>query len=690
MAKPPPTIVDRIRDQGDFVLAGGVIGLVGIMLVPLPPFLLDLLLSSSIALALLLFLGAMYARKPVEFSVFPTVLLVATVFRLALNVASTRLILLHGSDGTSAAGSVIESFGQFVVGGNYVVGAIVFAILVIINFVVITKGSGRVAEVAARFTLDALPGKQMAIDAELNAGMIDESTARTRRSEVTREADFYGAMDGASKFIRGDAIAGIIITMVNVIGGAVIGVAQKGMPLGEAVQTYSILTIGDGLAGQVPALVVSIAAGMLVTRVQDVRDRALHLQVGSQLLENPRVMALVTAALLGLALIPGLRIPFLLLAALSGFLAWSGPPTVTEEDEDEPSPQASREPTPADLLPIETLAIEVAVDVLYLVDERRGGEILQRIQRIRSQFATDLGLLIPSVHLRDDMNLGNGQYVVRLRGEEIGRGRVYPRQHMALDPGTAQGQVEGIATTDPVFGLPAWWILDEHVLRAQQLGYSVVDVPTVLTTHLVELLYTHGHEIFDGPQLDEMLARISETDRRLVDDLVPDTLSRQTLLRVFRNLIREGISVRDGQTILEALARFADRTTEADVLTEFVRQGMARHITHRFTDEDGAIHYVRLAQDAEAAVLRGLQSTNGQAPNLVLDPEIARILIVGLREKVESYGGPGQAVVLCPPLARGALKRLLERVLPRIPVLSSAELLATAKLEPVGTVQLSQ
>jgi len=690
MAKSPPTIIDRIRDQGDFVLAGGVIGLVGIMLIPLPPFLLDLLLSTSIALSLLLFLGAMYARKPVEFSVFPTVLLVATVFRLALNVASTRLILLQGNDGTGAAGSVIESFGQFVVGGNYVVGAIVFTILVIINFVVITKGSGRVAEVAARFTLDALPGKQMAIDAELNAGMIDEATARTRRSEVTREADFYGAMDGASKFIRGDAIAGIVITLVNVVGGAVIGVAQKGMPLAEAIETYSILTIGDGLAGQVPALVVSIAAGMLVTRVQDIRDRALHLQVGSQLFENPRVMALVTAALLGLALIPGLRVPFLILASMSAFLAWNGPPEAREEEEEEPSTEAAREATPADLLPIETLAIEVAVDVLYLVDERRGGEILQRIQRIRSQFATDLGLLIPSVHLRDDMNLGNGQYVVRLRGEEIGRGRVYPRQQMALDPGTAQGQIEGIATTDPVFGLPAWWILDEHVLKAQQLGYSVVDVPTVLTTHLVELLYTHGHEIFDGPQLDDLLARISETDRRLVDDLVPDTLSRQTLLRVFRNLIREGISVRDGQTILEALARFADRTTEADVLTEFVRQGMARHITHRYTDEDGAIHYVRLAQDAETAVLRGLQSTNGQAPNLVLDPEIARILIVQLREKVESYGGPGQAVVLCPPLARGALKRLLERVLPRIPVLSSAELLATAKLEPVGTVQLSQ
>ena len=672
-------------------MAGGVIALVGIMLIPLPPFLLDLLLSLSIALSLLLFLGAMYARKPVDFSVFPTVLLVATVFRLALNVASTRLILLQGNTGTAAAGSVIESFGQFVVGGNYVVGAIVFTILVIINFVVITKGSGRVAEVAARFTLDALPGKQMAIDAELNAGMIDEAEARTRRSEVTREADFYGAMDGASKFIRGDAIAGIVITLVNVIGGAIIGVTQNGMALSEALQTYAILTIGDGLAGQVPALVVSIAAGMLVTRVKDVRDRALHLQVGSQLLENPRVMSLVTVTLLGLALIPGLRIPFFLLALFSAFLAWNASVKTEEKDEVEKTVDPSaREATPGDLLPIEALAIEVAVDVLYLVDERRGGEILQRIQRIRSQFATDLGLLIPSVHLRDDMSLGNGQYVVRLRGEEIGRGRVYPRQHMALDPGTGQGKIEGIATTDPVFGLPAWWILDEHVLQAQQLGYSVVDVPTVLTTHLVELLYTHGHEIFDGPQLDDMLSRISEVDRRLVDDLVPDVLPRQTLLRVFRNLIREGISVRDGQSILESLSRFADRTTEADVLTEFVRQGMARHITHRFTDEDGAIHYVRLAQDAEAAVLRGLQSTNGQAPNLVLDPEVARVLIVQLREKVESYAGPGQAVVLCPPLARGALKRLLERVLPRIPVLSSAELLATAKLEPVGTVQLSQ
>ncbi len=681
-------ILSRLREQGDFLLAAGVIGLLGIMLVPLPPVLLDLLLASSIGLSLLLFLGALYARKPVEFSVFPTVLLVATVFRLALNVASTRLILLQGSNGTHAAGSVIESFGQFVVGGNYVVGAIVFTILVVINFVVVTKGSGRVAEVAARFTLDALPGKQMAIDAELNAGLIDEHDARTRRAEVTREADFYGAMDGASKFIRGDAIAGIVITLVNVIGGAIIGVTQNGMALGDAIQTYSILTIGDGLAGQVPALVVSIAAGMLVTRVQDVRDRALHLQVGGQLLQNPRVLTLVACTLAGLALIPGLHTPFFLLAALTALLAWAGGYQPADPEDDEEEAVEHREPTPADLLPIETLAIEVAVDVLYLVDERRGGELLQRIQRIRSQFATDLGLLIPSVHLRDDMALGNGEYVVLLRGEEVGRGRVHPRQQMALDPGTARGKLEGIATTDPVFGLPAWWILDEHVLKAQQLGYSVVDVPTVLTTHLVELLYTHGHELFDGPQLDELLARVSEIDRRLVDDLVPDVLPRQTLLRVMRNLIRENVSVRDAQSILEALAQFATRTTDPDVLTEFVRQGLARHITGRFTDEDGAIHYVRLAQNAEAAVLRGLQSANGMAPNLVLDPEVARDLIVQLRDKVEAYAGPGQAVILCPPLARGALKRMLERVLPRIPVLSSAELLATAKLEPVGVVQL--
>ena len=683
-------LLARIQEHGDVMLAAGVFGLLGIMVVPLPAFLLDMLLATSIALAILLFLGALYTDKPVEFSVFPTLLLVATVFRLALNVASTRLILLHGSEGASAAGKVIEAFGQFVVGGNYVVGGIVFVILVLINFVVITKGSGRVAEVGARFTLDAMPGKQMAIDAELNAGLIDEVTARTRRAEVAREADFYGAMDGASKFIRGDAIAGIVITLINCLGGVAIGVLQNGMPLTDAAQAYVILTIGDGLAGQIPALIVSTAAGLLITRVDDVEERQLANQVGGQLVRNPRSLGLGAVLLGCMALLPGLHVPFAVLSAMAAAVAWhlhrNPPPSAAERKANEA--KTPREPKPEDLFALEPLAIEVSVDLVYLVDERHGGELLQRVQKLRNQFVEDMGLVLPPVHLRDNLELENGEYAILLQGERIGRGALQARQHLALDPGTAFGKIDGIPTTDPVFGLPAFWILDRDVLTAQSKGYTVVDAPTVLTTHLVELMGTFGHELFDGPQLDKALDLVAQRNPKLVDDLTPDPLPRHVMLKVFRNLLKEGVSIRDTSRILETLAEYAPRTRDPDVLTEFVRQRLARHITGRYADDEGQVHVVQLAPDAEDALLRGLASQDGAAPNLQLDPHTAAKLIRNIGETVESYGGPAPAVVLCPPLARGALRRLLERVLPRVAVLSSAELLPTARLFPVGVITL--
>ncbi len=686
-------LLARIQEHGDVLLAVGVFGLLGIMIVPLPAVLLDLLLATSIALAILLFLAALYAAKPVDFSVFPTVLLVATVFRLALNVASTRLILLHGSEGPSAAGSVIQSFGQFVVGGNFVVGGIVFLILVLINFVVITKGSGRVAEVAARFTLDAMPGKQMAIDAELNAGMIDEVAAKARRAEVAREADFYGAMDGASKFIRGDAIAGIVITLVNVIGGVAIGVLQNGMGLSAAFESYTILTIGDGLAGQIPALIVSTAAGLLVTRVDDVEERQLAGQFGGQLAQNPKSLGLGAALLGSMALLPGLHVPFALLAAAAGGLAWhmsKNPPAPGKRKGGADAPEAAaKEHRPEDLFALEPLAIEVSVDLVYLVDERHGGELLQRVQKLRNQFVEDLGLVLPPVHLRDNLDLGNGEYAILLQGERIGTGRIQARQHLALDPGTAHGKIDGLPTTDPVFGLPAFWVLDRHVLDAQAKGYTVVDAPTVLTTHLVELMSAHGFELFDGAQLDKALERVAELNPRLVDELVPEPLQRHTVLRVFRNLLKEGVSIRDTSRILETLAEYAPRTRDPDVLTEFVRQRMARHITGRVMDDEGMVAVVQLGRDAEEAVLRGLQSQDGGAPVLQLDPQTARMLITSIAEKVEGYGGNAPAVVLAPPLARGALRRMLERVLPRVTVLSSAELLPSVRLQSVGVVTLA-
>jgi len=679
--------------SGDIVLAGVLFGVLAIVLVPMPPVLMDVLIASSICLSLLMLLVTLYVHRPVEFSVFPTLLLGATVFRLSLNVASTRLILLQGGqDGSRAAGRIIEAFGQVVVGGNYVVGVVVFAIFVIINFVVITKGAGRVAEVSARFTLDAMPGKQMAIDAELNAGLIDEHVARSRRSEITREADFYGAMDGASKFIRGDAIAGIVITLVNIVGGIVIGVAQNEMSLGDAAQTYTLLTIGDGLVGQIPALVISMGAGMLVTRVDDEQSGTLDAQLSRQVLANPRLLRMLAVAMLGLALVPGLRLPFLLLSAVMTVLSFQmeqSAASASAEEAAERTEEARPAARPEDLLDLEPLTMEVGIDLVYLVDERKGGELVERIQRIRNQFVTDLGVVLPSVHLRDNMRLENSEYVILLRGEEVGRGRVHARQHLAIDPGGATGRLKGIRTVDPVFGLEAWWFSDSLVLRAQSRGYTVVDVPTVLTTHLTELMHQHAFELFDMTQLCKVLERMRDKHTKLVEDLVPDVMSRPALLKVYRNLVREGLSVRDSETILEALSEYAPKTRDPNVLTEFVRQALARHVTRRFADDEGTLHYLALGPSAEEAVAQALQTTERGSVTLALDPETSRQLLSGIRQHVENWTGTGDVVLLCPPLARGPFQRLLEKVLPRTPVLSPVELLPGVKLDRVAVIDLS-
>ncbi len=685
-----------VKSNSDALLAGAVFGLLAIMVVPLPPLVMDMLLAVSISVALLIFLTTLYIRKPLDFSVFPTLLLITTLFRLSLNVASTRLILLNGATGSRGAGAVIEAFGQFVVGGNFVVGLVVFAILVVINFVVITKGATRIAEVSARFTLDAMPGKQMAIDAELNAGHIDEVEARRRREEIGREADFFGSMDGASKFIRGDAIAGIVIMLVNIVGGIIIGTVQEGLSLADAGRTYTLLTIGDGLVGQIPALMISAAAGLLVTRVPDAMETRLSDQFGGQLLGEPRVLVMLVVCLMGFALIPGLRLPFILIGLVVAALVWQtrgGVGSAGERgDAAEPEPEgdeSSRPVTPSDLLPLEALSFEVGLDLIALVDRNKDGELLERILRVRNQFARELGVVLPPVHLRDNLRLGGGEYVVLIRGEEIGRGKVHARRQLAIDPGTARGKLKGIRGQDPVFGLPAWWIPDGVVLKAQALGYTVVDVPTVLTTHFTELMHRHAHELYDIAQLSEALERMGERLPRLVEDLVPEPLSRQAVLRVFRNLIREGVSVRDVQSILEALADYAERTRNPDVLTEFVRQRLGRHISRKFADDDGVLHYLGLAPEVEDAISRGLQGSDGGAMNLVLDPEVARRIIESVRSQFESYSGPEQLVVLAPPLARGPFRRMLERVLPQVSILSPAELLPSVKLDRVGTVSLA-
>ncbi|MDP2307135.1 MAG: flagellar biosynthesis protein FlhA [Pseudomonadota bacterium] len=686
-------LLNGIRKNGDVGLAVGVFGIIAILMVPLPPLLVDVFLALSITVSLLVFLVALYVRRPVEFSAFPIILLITTIFRLSLNVASTRLILLHGDEGTDAAGHVIEAFGNFVVGGNYVVGFIVFCILLVINFMVVTKGAGRVAEVAARFTLDALPGKQMAIDGELNSGLIDEKEARRRRAAVAQEADFYGAMDGASKFIKGDAVAAIIIMVINIVAGIVIGVVMEGLDFATAATNYTLLTIGDGLASQVPALIVSAAAGLLVTRVSDLEDKPLEDQFGAQMLGNPRVLAVLAGLSCGFVFIPGLRIPFSIITVVLGALAYTmnkaavvKPARAADGTEVPAGPTESR---PEDLLRVEPLVVEVGLDLVHLVDEKRGGALVERIQRIRRQIVTDLGVLLPAVHLRDNVRLGAGQYRVLLRGDAIGSGKVVARQVLALDPGTATTPLQGTPGVDPVYGLKGWWIGENQRLRAQAQGYTVVDVPTVLTTHLDDLFRRHAHEIYGRRQLADALERVGADNPRLVEELVPDPLPRASVLRVFRNLIQEGVGVRDVQAVLEALAEYAPRTRDADVLTEFVRQRMARAVTARFLGDDGALHYVGLGADAEDAVLRGLQGGDGGVMTLVLEPDTTRKLIVGMRQLAEGWNGSGELVLLVPPLARGPLRRLLEKAIPRVPVLSPGEIVPGTALAREAELSLA-
>lgn len=699
-------IIARLRAQGDIVTACALMAFMVIMVVPMPPLAMDMFLALSITISILVLLVTFYVNNPVQFSIFPTLLLATTLFRLSLNVATTRLILMGGHGGGDAAGSIIQTFGHVVVGGNYVVGLVVFSILVVINFVVITKGAGRVAEVAARFTLDAMPGKQMAIDAELNAGHIDEPTARRRRDAIMREADFYGAMDGASKFIRGDAIAGILITLINIVGGIIIGVVQNGLDLSTALENYTVLTIGDGLVGQIPALVISAAAGMLVTRVPDNDEQGLHGQFGAQLFSSPRALMMLSASLFLFVLIPGLRLPFFILGGIVGVAAWQnrhnesyiggsgsdgksavgadGQPVEGGGADEEPDEESTLE----GLMSVEALAIELGVDLIQLVDESKGGNLVERISRIRRQMVQDLGLIVPSVHLRDNLRLDGGEYRVVLRGEEVGRGRVVPRQHLAINPGDAEPNLSGLKCIDPVFGLEALWIIDKNKLDAQAKGYTVVDVPTVLTTHLTEILHQYGHELFSRNQLHNMLERVGEENPKLVEELIPDQLPRSSVLRVFRNLLREGVSVRDGTTILEALAEHAPRIKDANSLTEFVRQRLARHLTHRYATSDNILNYIALAPDTEEVIARSLHTSESGSISLALDPESARRLLTGLRDAAEAWNGEGDVVVLCPPLARGPLRMLSGKVIPRVAIVSAAELLPTIRLQRVATVSL--
>ncbi len=676
----------RIQPEG--VLALAVLGVLGILVVPLPAALLDALLALNVALSVMMLLVSLGLTKAVEFSVFPSLLLITTLFRLSLNVATTRLILLEGGKGEGAAGHVIEAFGRFAVGGSLIVGAVIFLILLVVNFMVITKGSGRVSEVAARFTLDALPGKQMSIDADLAAGVIDEKQARDRRQALSRETEFFGAMDGASKFVRGDAVAGLIITGINIIGGLVAGLARDHFSFSQAVETYTVLTIGDGLITQLPALLVSTAAGVLVTRSE---GADLGTQVGGQIFGSPRALKYSAMVLGLLALLPGLpTLAFgpLAIGALvmsrraekSQALAKLAPRKQDEATKGEQKVQ--------DLLALDTLELEVGFTLLPLIDVEKGGELPGRVTSLRKQLATDMGLVLPSVHLKDNLRLDGTEYRVKLRGIEVGRGVVQAGRLMCLEPNGGTPTIEGLPGKDPAFGLPAVWVMPEQRAAAEARGYTLVDGPSVVTTHLSELIRKNAHELIGRQEVQELLGTCAKEAPKLVEDTVPGIVNLGELVRVLRGLLREGISVRDLRTILEAVADAAPRSKDSHFLIEQVRRRLARQITARVS-EKGIVYALTLERSAEEA-LRGALGQNDGEPTLAPDIDTARRLITSLETRASALVAAGKSpVVLAPTDLRKPLYDFASRFVPDLSVISARELVAGTTIEPAGTISLN-
>lgn len=672
----------------DIYFAVAMVGILALLILPLPKFLLDLGLSLSICLSLFTFLISIYLKDPLELSSFPVLILMSTLLRLALNVASTRLVLLHGAEGEDAAGSVIKAFGQFVIAGNYVVGAVLFLILVVINFSVITKGAGRVAEVAARFTLDAMPGKQMSIDADLGAGLINEKEARRRRGRLQEEADFYGAMDGASKFVRGDAVAGLVITGINIVGGITIGTLQHDLPIADAASTFTILTIGDGLVSQIPALLMSTAAGVVVTRTNGESD--LGNTFVAQILTHRRPAAISAGFLAAMALVPGMpHVVFLMLAGGVAAIAAIPPKMVvteTNNEEDAPTADGSGDRESIEnLLPIDLLELEIGYELVGLVDSSRSGNLLSRISGIRRQFATDLGLIVPPVHVRDNLQLRPGEYRVLLSGNEIGRGEVRVGQFMAMDPGTAVGPVDGIPTREPAFGLPARWITAANRSTAETMGYTVVDATTVIATHLSELLRKNAHELLGRREVQELLDIFARTNPRLVEDLIPGLLPLGEVIKVLRNLLREGISIRDLRTIMEALADHAGQIKDPDTLTELVRQRMAKHLTARVLGEDGRVHALVLDPGLEQDLRQVLRMGHGDGANFDTHA-IPRVLSALERAASKMGDSSGLPVLVVAPDIRPHVTAFAARHVPGLSVYSYREIEPNTPIHTLGVV----
>ncbi len=681
-----------LTKNSDLTIAIGLVLILSVMIIPISPVFLDLLIALSLAFSLVVLLLSVYANKPLDFSTFPSVLLVSTLFRLSLNVASTKNILIRGgAEGIGAAGDIIRSFGDYVVGGNFAVGIIIFIILVIINFIVITKGAGRVAEVAARFTLDAMPGKQMAIDADLNAGLINETQAKDRRQEVAAEADFYGSMDGASKFVRGDAIAGILITAINIIGGIIIGMVQNGMSFSVATETFTLLTVGDGLVAQIPALIVSTAAGMIATR--NTNDNSLGEQLSTQFSIHPKALYIVSGILILFSFIPNLpMLPFFFIGATVGFIGFRIEKNNIQAEEKNRLKELENKKSTGenleDLLSLELVELEVGYGLVNIVDAEQNGDLLERISHIRKQFAVDWGVIIPSIRIKDNLELKPGGYSLKIKGIEVAAGDLMSDHLLAMDPGTVIEPIEGIETVEPVFGLPAVWIGEDLRDEAQYNGYTVVDLSTVIATHITEILKANLHELFGRQELVRVLDNFKEDYPKIVSDLIPEILPLGTILKVLQNLLREGVSVRDLRTILESLAENGDVTKDSLHLTELARQSLYRTITESIKNDQGDVPLFTLDRNVEEAVANAIvESDSGQ--QLALDTKITQSILSSLNEKIEEATNMGEKmIILCSPIIRRHFKHLTEKFIPNLVVVSHNELSPDANIKSLGTVRL--
>jgi len=683
--------VKSFASNSDMLVAAAIVLVLAVMIVPVGPMMMDVFIALVFAVSMMILFLSLYSGKPLDFSTFPTILLIVTLFRLAINVASTRNILINaGSDGNHAAGQIIYSFGNFVLGGNYVVGIIIFIILVIINFIVITKGAGRVAEVAARFTLDAMPGKQMAIDADLNAGLITDKVAKKRREEIAQEADFYGSMDGASKFVRGDAIAGIIITAVNVVGGIIIGVAQNGMSFADAAKVFTLLTVGDGLVAQIPAIIISTAAGILITR--NTSENTLGKQIGIQFNLQPKVLQIVGGVLVLMGLIP--NFPTLIFMGIAATIFYAAhrieknnaQVALIKVNEEEKS--KIKVENLEDLLALELVELEVGYGLVSAVDATQNGDLLERITQIRKQFVLDWGVIVPSVRIKDNLELKPGGYKLKIKGIEVASGELVADHFMAMDPGTVIDKIDGIATKEPVFGLPAVWITEDLKEEAMYNGYTVVDISTIIATHLTEVLKVNLHELFGRQELVRLLDNFKQEHPKIVSDLIPDILSLGLILRVMKNLLKEGVSIRDLRTILESLADAGLGTKDSEVLTESVRQALYRTITERIKSDKGDVPLFTLDKGLEEFLLKNINQSE-QGAILNIDAKSTQSILASITEKIEEATRVGEKMVLlCSPYVRRHIKRLTEKFIPNLVVISHNEISSETHIRSLGTIRL--